>query len=486
MQSSLSQFGAGDVLGGRYRLADDIRVRPTAQIWRGYDERLCRPVSIRLVATDTPRAQGVRQAAIRAAGVEHRSLLPVLDIVADGPAVAIVSEWTDLPTLSYLARDPLDPRRSVDIVWQVGQALIALADAGLSHGRLHPNVVHLDGIGQVKLRGFQVDAAMHLREPDQAAWQAADAAELVGLLYLCLTGTWPEDLGDGATSTAIARIPPPSRLVADIPTNLDELVTRGLRDAAAGTADTRTLVAALAVAREELATRTAARQRRERTITRGMRIATAAVVVTAVAGVTMVGITQASQDRAPSDGTAIALDTDDGRLSSATDAGGTEPLGHGEKALPVVGMFTLDPDGDGTEYPHLLSNVIDGDPGTAWTTKSYFTADVGGKRGVGVVFDLGRPHAISAIDLELTGTSTDFTVAVGDYPQGQLEDFFPVADVHGAGDSVFVRIPRAAESRAVLIWITKMSETSDSSWDTGYRAGIRSATLYGGAEDGGR
>lgn len=485
MQSSLSQFGAGDVLGGRYRLADDIRVRPTAQIWRGYDERLGRSVSIRLVACDTPRAQGVRQAAIRAAGVEHRTLLPVLDIVTEGPAVAVVSEWTDLPTLTYLAREPLAPRRSVDIVLQVGQALLALADAGLSHGRLHPNVVHLDGIGQVKLRGFQVDAAMHLREPDQAAWRSADAAELVGLLYLCLTGTWPEDLGDGATGTAIARIPPPSRLVADVPPELDEWVSRGLREAAAGQADTRTLLAALAVAREGLDTRSAARRQRELTITRGLRVAAGAVAVTAAAGLTMVGITQASQDRVPNDGTAIAMDTDDGRLVTS-DLAAAEPVGTGEHMLPIAGMFTLDPDGDGTEYPHLLANIIDADPGTAWTTKSYFTADVGGKRGVGVVFDLGSPQEISAIDLQLTGTSTDFTVAVGDYPQGQLEDFFPVADVHGAGQSVFVRIPRAAKSRAVLIWVTTMSKTSDSSWETGFRAGIRSATIYGHAEDSGR
>lgn len=478
------EYARGDVLGGRYELCDDIRVRPGAQIWRGRDLRLGRAVSIRLVRSGTPRAHSVRQAAIRAASVEHRSLLPVLDIVDDPPVLAIIAEWSDHPTLSFLAREPLERLRSVDIVLQTGQALVALADAGLSHGRLHPNVVHVDGNDGVHVRGFQIDAAMHARFPDQHRWRQADAAELVGLLYLCLTGNWPEDLAEGATTTSIGRIPPPSHVVADVPSELDNWITRGLADAAAGQADTRSLLASLAVAREELTTRVERRSRREHAVGRTLRMTAAAVAITAALGLTMVGITQASQDRV-ADEVTMALDTDDGVVTwvGETPPADTSPLGAGEQPLPVVGMSTLDPDGDGSEYPHLLANIIDADAGTAWTTKSYYTADVGGKRGVGVIIDLGGPQEISALDLRLTGISTDFTVAVGPYPQGALESFFPVANVKGAGQSVFVRIPRTAESRAVLIWFTKMSKTPDSTWDSGYRAGIRSATVYGHPQD---
>jgi len=479
MPSGLSTFAAGDLIGGRYRLDDDIRVRVDSHIWRGVDERLNRPVSIRLLESSSPLAASVRQAAIRAAGVEHRTLLPVLDIVVDDGILAIISDWTELPTLAYLAREPLNARVSVDIVLTVGQGLLALAEAGLSHGRLQPNVVHLDGAGELKLRGYQIDAAMHRREPDQQAWRAADAAELVGLLYKCLTGSWPDDLGDGATPTSIARIPPPSRLVADVPGELDEWVCQGLAAAATGTADTRSLLADLSVARESLHTRALQRQRRRSAVGRGARVGMAAAAIASLAGLTMVGITQASQDDTP--GSEIVLDTDDGLLASI-DTTEASPLAADEEPLPIVGMSTIDPDGDGTEYPHLLSNIIDADPGTAWTTKSYYTADVGGKRGVGVILDLGSDQEISAIDLLLVGTSTNFTVAVGPYPQGALESFLPVADVKGAGQSVFVRIPRVAESRAVLLWFTKMPLSSDSSWDTGYRAGIRSVTVYGHAE----
>ncbi len=480
MPSGLNAFTAGDLVGGRYRLADDIRVRPDSHIWRGFDERLNRPVSIRLLSARSPLAPSVRQAAIRAAGVEHRTLLPVLDIVTDDSTLAIISDWTDLPTLAYLAREPLNPELAVDIVLSVGQGLLALADAGLSHGRLMPNVVHLDGDGELVLRGYQIDAAMHHREPDQQAWRAADGAELVGLLYKCLTGSWPEDLGDGATPTSIARIPPPSRLVADVPAELDQWVCHGLSAAAAGTANTKALVAELSVAREALRSRNLQRQRRKYAVSTSARVGVAAAAIASLAGLTMVGITQASNDDAA--GSEIVLDTDDGLLASI-DTSNVTRLADDETVLPIVGMSTIDPDGDGTEYPHLLSNIVDADPGTSWSTKSYYTADAGGKRGVGVILDLGTAQDITAIDLKLVGTSTDFTVAVGPYPQGALESFLPVADVRGAGQSVFVRIPREAESRAVLIWITKMPMSSDSSWDTGYRAGIRSATVYGHTEE---
>lgn len=483
MPSGPIPHSAGDLLGDRYRLADDIRVRPTSQIWRGVDERLHRPVSIRLIASNSPQAPAVRAAAIRAAGVHHRTLLPVLDIVADGEVLAIISEWTDLPTLKYLAREPLSPAVSIDIALEVGQGLMALADAGLSHGRLQPNVVHLDGSGELKLRGYQIDAAMHSREPNQQAWRAADAAEFVGVLYLCLTGSWPDDLGDGATPTSIGRIPPPSRLVADVPHELDDWVCRGLAAAATGTATVRSLMAELSAVRDSLMIRGANRRRRQYTRSRTARIGMTAAAITAVMGITTVGITQASHDGFAGNG--VVLDTDDGMITSVTPAA-EPPINEDEQILPIVGMSTIDPDGDGLEYPHLLSNIVDADPGTAWTTKSYFTSDVGGKRGVGVIFDLGSTQEITAVDLQLVGTSTDFTIAVGPYPQGALESFLPVADVKGAGQSVFVRIPRVAESRALLVWISKMPLSSDSSWDTGYRAGIRSAAIYGHSEDAAR
>lgn len=470
----------GDVLGERYRLEDDIRIRPQAQIWRGRDERLGRSVGIRVIAADSPVAPTARQAAMRAASVHSRLLLPVLDIAEQDGTTAFVTDWTDWPTLSYIAREPLSPRSAIDLAIAVCQALTVLSDAGLSHGRLSPNVVHVDGIGQVKLRGFQLDAALHGQRADQQLWRRWDATGVLGLMYLCLTGTWPEVLAAGPTAADVATIPPPSRLVADIPTSLDEFVGRGMIEAARGELGLRDIAMTLAVLREELVDRRAAASRRGARLRVALRTAAVAVVGLGIVGLTMAGITQAAQEEGAR-GVTMALDTNDGVVSSPE--GSTVRLNPDERPLPINGMTTLDPDGDGVEYPYLLPNIIDDDPGTAWTTKAYFTADVGGKRGVGVVFDLGAAQKVSAIDLELTGTSTDFTVLVGQEPYGPFESFLPVTDARGAGQSVFVRLPREVAASAVLVWFTKMSENSDSSWDAGHRAGIRSATIYGSAAD---
>lgn len=467
MTPSLPGYPAGTILEERYRLDDDIRLRLDSQIWRGTDLRLQRAVSVRLVAQRCVTAGAVATAAIRAAGVHQRQLLPVLDIVTVPPALAVVNEWTPLPTLDYLTREPMEPRRAIDITLAVGQALQALADAGLSHGRLRPDCVHVDEDGHVRVRGHQVEAAIAGLGADQVAGRRADASALVAVLYLCLTTHWPSDLLE--PGRAARRVPPPSHLVADVPSVLDALVRRG----ADGYTDVREVTSELAVARERLTSRRSVAHR-ERLVNRGLRAVAIGVGVLAITGLTMVGITQASQVR---QGSVVRLDTNDGAVAADVDP--TAQLGPGEAELHIDALSSLDPDGDGSEYPQLLGNIIDGDSGTAWTTKSYFTADVGGKRGVGVVFDLGSQRQVTALDVALTGTATDFTVAVGPYPNGALESFHPVADVHGAGSAAFVRIPRPAAGRAVLIWFTKMSRSSDSSWYTGFRAGIREAHVYG-------
>lgn len=199
-------------------------------------------------------------------------------------------------------------------------------------------------------------------------------------------------------------------------------------------------------------------------------------VGTAVAALTMTGITQAAQQREAGQAR-LAVTTEDGVLSAEERVA---PVNPDEKVIPVRWFTTLDPDGDGTEYPHLLSNINDGDSGTAWTTKPYYTDDIGGKRGVGVVFDLGYTQSVSALDLQLIGNSTDFTVLAGTTPWGGLDTYVPVTDVRSAGQDVFVRFPRTVEARTIVVWFTSMSRMSNWSWvDEGYRAGIREAKVFG-------
>lgn len=467
--SSLPPLVVGDVLAGRYRLDDEITVRPDTQIWRAWDKRLQRRVSIRLVAEDSPVAEDVRAAALRAAKVDVRTLLPVLDIVSGGGLLAVVSDWTEWPTIDYLVREPMHPIQAIDITLAAGIALRTLHDHGAVHGCVRPGSLHMDADGDVKLRGYEVDAALKQLHLDRDMARNQDVQGVLNVLYLCLTGRWPEPDARG-------RIPAPSRLASDIPGELDELWTRQSAAVRGGNASLSALLTDLSAAKAELAHRSTDRTRRPvgTYVARGAALVIAAL---AVAALTMTGITQASQQRQAQEVNS-ALETDDGVLSAPADR--ISPVNPDEQPLPISWMRTLDPDGDGGEYPHLLPNIVDKDSGTAWTTKPYYTDDIGGKRGIGVVFDLGSPQPVTAIDLELIGNSTDFSILVGNDSSGSLESFLPVAHARSAGQDVFVRIPRAVEARTVVVWFTQMSEMSNWSWvESGYRAGIRSATIYG-------
>ena len=472
MSSVLPPLSVGDVLAERYRLDDEITVRPDTQIWRAWDNRLQRRVSIRLVADEAPFAADVREAALRAAKVDERNLLPVLDIIDTDHLLAIISDWTDWPTIDYLISEPKHPLAAIDINLAAARAMRALHDSDAVHGCLRPGSVHMDGDNSVKLRGYEVDAALKQLHQTREDARLQDVQGLLNVLYLTLTGRWPEPDRRG-------RIAAPSRLTSDVPTELDDLWSRQCEAVRLGTASVAGLQIDLSAARASILARSGRRTR----LPVGTYLARGAalvIVALAVATLTMTGITQASQQRQAVEAR-TAVETEDGLLSG--EVAQESPVNPDERPIPVISMRTLDPDGDGSEYPHLLPNITDGDSGTAWTTKPYYTDDIGGKRGIGVVFDLGYPQPVTAIDLELIGNSTDFTVAVGNDPYGSLDDYLPVANVQSAGQDVFVRIPRAVEARAVVVWFTQMSEMSNWSWvESGYRAGIRSATIYGNGE----
>lgn len=468
MSSELPLLSAGDMLADRYRLDDEITIRPNTQVWRGWDARLQRRVSIRLIASQSPIAEPARAAALTAARVDERTLLSVLDIVEAPGLIAVVSEWTDWPTLEYVAREALPPGQAVSITLSVAAALRSLHEQGGVHGCVRPASVHLDLDEAVKLRGFEVDAALKGIDQSRDMAMRQDAQAVLNVFYQCLTGRWP-------VADARGRVPTPGRIVPHVPPELDQFWQRNRERPLVGRANVDSLMAELSLADTAMQERTMATVKRPigRYIFRGVALV---AVGTAVAALTMTGITQAAQQREAGQAR-LAVTTEDGVLSAEERVA---PVNPDEKVIPVRWFTTLDPDGDGTEYPHLLSNINDGDSGTAWTTKPYYTDDIGGKRGVGVVFDLGYTQSVSALDLQLIGNSTDFTVLAGTTPWGGLDTYVPVTDVRSAGQDVFVRFPRTVEARTIVVWFTSMSRMSNWSWvDEGYRAGIREAKVFG-------
>lgn len=148
---------------GRYRLLELISERAGGvALWQAFDEMLDRPVAIRVVPLTHPRADAVLAAAQRAALVDDRRLLRVLDLIevptrdARPGGHGVVSEWATGRDVGELlaARHgtPLGPPEALDLVADVARAVAAGAGQGIGHGRLRPSSVFVTDAGEVRVR----------------------------------------------------------------------------------------------------------------------------------------------------------------------------------------------------------------------------------------------------------------------------------------------------------------------------------------------
>jgi putative peptidoglycan lipid II flippase len=134
-----------------------------------------------------------------------------------------------------------------------------------------------------------------------------------------------------------------------------------------------------------------------------------------------------------------------------------------------VGAIDFDPLGsDRAEMPELVPSAIDERSDTAWTTDTYFAADLDGKGGTGLVLDLGESLPVSAVRLELVGSGSSVEVMVAAEPYKKTKRWTPLAAAQGIGTAIDLRAPRPIVGRYVLIWFTQLPLV-----DGVYQGGIR-------------
>lgn len=226
---------AGDVLARRYRLDDLLAESDAGRFWRGWDQVLSRPVAIHVMGSDHPESHRMIDAARASAGLHDARILRVLDAADHDGVSYVVNEWGAGASLDHLlaAEGPMQPRRAAYLVSEVADTVAAAHEAGLAHGRLAPENVLVDRLGQVKIIGFAVDAAIH-GLPDGRTH--ADVVDLVGLLYAALTGRWagmsPSEVPAAPLENGV--VLRPRRVRAGIPRMLDALCDQVLNPYAAG------------------------------------------------------------------------------------------------------------------------------------------------------------------------------------------------------------------------------------------------------------
>ena len=207
----------GLLLARRYRLETRIAAGSVGEVWRAEDLVLGRPVAVKLLqegyASHQQTLARFRAEARHAGSLTHPGIAHVYDYGEAGPAGRpyLVLELVDGPALAgVLARGPLDPGTTMDVVAQVAAGLAAAHAADLVHRDIKPanllmsrdglvkitdfGIAHAAGSAPITQVGTLVGTPAYLAPERAAGEPATPASDLYSLgivAYECLTGTTP-------------------------------------------------------------------------------------------------------------------------------------------------------------------------------------------------------------------------------------------------------------------------------------------------------
>ncbi len=160
---------AGQLIAGRYRLAERVGQGAMGVVWRARDERLDRVVAVKQLGYDPAIGQAAGdQAALRAlrearltARLRHPHAITVHDVVEEGGEPYLVMEYLPSRSLAdvLLDRECLPADEVARIGVQVSSALAAAHAEGIVHRDVTPaNVLIADG-GLAKIADFGISRA---------------------------------------------------------------------------------------------------------------------------------------------------------------------------------------------------------------------------------------------------------------------------------------------------------------------------------------
>ena len=500
---------AGALLGGRYRLDEQIASGGMAQVWLGTDEVLRRAIAVKVLhhhlAADETFVARFRHEAIAVARLSHPAIVNVYDTCSDDGVEAIVMELVRGNTLrDRLDEGPIDPWVAANIAAQVAGALAVAHAAGLVHRDIKPANILMSEDGRVKVGDFGIAKAAESADltqegsflgtakylaPEQVEAKPVDGrTDLYSLgvvLYEMLCGRVPFE-ADSSSSTALARLhndPHRTRLVkAGVPRELEAITMRLLArdpdDRYASATDARAaLLAAGADDRPPGGDATMTESPvaplpppgpgpppagggpvppgttpprgtpvRFTDSERSWLVPTLVVVLVAVA-LGVAGL--------------LIQGSGNGIFNGADDPPETTAPPDADEPITIAESIDFDPQGGGSEHPEEAEAgfAFDGDPSTSWSSSSYRGANWGGlKDGVGLIFVLDESRTISQVEIDTPLSGWTAEVYVSDAPQtGSLDEWGEPVGTFPTGTDGTNVAEVEAEGSAVLVWFTKES-----------------------------
>lgn len=248
----------GALLDGRYRVGTRIATGGTSTVYRGLDERLDRPVAVKVMdlryAGDQQFLTRFQLEARAVARLKDPGLVAVYDqgfgTPHDPGQPFLVMELVEGGTLRELLneRGPMPPHAVAAVLRPVLGALGIAHRAGLVHRDVKPENILISDDGDVKVVDFGLvraiaaagitstnvilGTAAYLSPEQVRDGNAGPASDVYGvgvLTYELLTGH-PPFSGDSALTVAYQRldhdVPSPSSAIDGVPGEFDDLVAR--------------------------------------------------------------------------------------------------------------------------------------------------------------------------------------------------------------------------------------------------------------------
>lgn len=449
----------GTLIGGRYRLEAQVGAGGMSTVHRANDEKLQRPVAVKLMhratAADADHLERFRREAKSVANLSDPNLVGVIDAGEDEGRPFIVLEYVDGETLKERIKrnERLDVAEAIAYAIEISRGLSAANDGGIIHRDVKPQNVLIDREGRAKVTDFGIARTLDEEgltadgrvigttdyvSPEQALGEQvgaqSDIYSLGIVLFEMLTGKVPFS-ADSPVAVAMCHVRDPMPDVQTVRPDVSATVAAIVdkctaKDPAERYSTFRELTADLESALALEASRRGSTQGEATSVLETLPPQTKAKVPIGV---------RSKRSRALTAGLVIAALAVVGvvaweGLQRGTGSSGPTPPGLTQVSLAAGAAHPYDPFGDAKEHDAESHLMLDRDPTTAWTSETYNSGSLE-KGGFGVALDAAPGTAAKAVRIKTNtpGFTASVWAADGPLPSSSTQGSGPAGGTPASG-----------------------------------------------------